>query len=160
MVLLILTVNLVQLDTLTGTPTSPPRNSTAILGHHESPTSQNLLLSPSSLRTPVVSPPPSGTPVDQIIPDKEREKTLYPGRVLLTSKFAAIMVPFYPLVVCARERQFKNVCSGMPRILSRNGRHINSSPSYVQKHDTEKRRINTDKVTNPMMYSISGPTRH
>lgn len=129
----------VQLDALTGIPTSPPRNAIPIPGRQDSPTSQNpLLLSPTSLgRNPIVSSPPSGTRELTNI-DKEREKALYPGRVLLTSKSVTIILPLLSLALCKWEglRMCFLACSGTyPAVAII---ILTAHPSYVHKHDTQE----------------------
>src|ERR1700729_2371599 len=67
-------------------PASPPLAPVSISSHQGSPSKIPSLLSPSS---PKVSSSSASveSPVKEIsASDKEREKLLYPGRVLLTSK--------------------------------------------------------------------------
>ncbi|KAG1724283.1 GTP cyclohydrolase N terminal-domain-containing protein [Suillus occidentalis] len=87
-----------KLDAFT-TPGSPPSHGTPITGHHDSPTSSNLLLSPSSSLSKVhlASVSPASTPSDHNLTDKEREKALYPGRVLLTTHPDQHGIKPYPL---------------------------------------------------------------
>ncbi|KAF8125121.1 GTP cyclohydrolase N terminal-domain-containing protein [Boletus edulis] len=97
-----------KLDALTTSP--PPHspqgaNGIPIPGRsgHEcigSPSSSNLLLSPStplSRAHLVSSTPPTSTPLDHPLIDKEREKALYPGRVVLATYPDQHGIKPYPL---------------------------------------------------------------
>ena len=97
-----------KLDALTtpSPPQSPQRRGDGIpiMGRNGpeslgSPASSNLLLSPSpSLTRPhlVSSTPPTSTPPDHPLTDREREKALYPGRVVLASEFS----PYWSNMTC------------------------------------------------------------
>jgi hypothetical protein len=78
-------------------PQSPRRDGISIPGRNGpeslgSPSSSNLLLSPSPSLTRAhlaSSTPPTSTPSDHPLTDREREKALYPGRVILASEFSS-----------------------------------------------------------------------
>ncbi|KZP21484.1 hypothetical protein FIBSPDRAFT_825764 [Athelia psychrophila] len=77
-----------KLDGLSAAPSSPPLVPVAIPGRYGSPPTHSIPLSmtPPSVKSPlqsVGSPPHEAKEVSQA--DKEREKLLYPGRVLLTT---------------------------------------------------------------------------
>ncbi|KAG6370540.1 GTP cyclohydrolase N terminal-domain-containing protein [Boletus reticuloceps] len=95
-----------KLDALTTPP--PPHspqgaNGIPIPGRNEcigSPSSSNLLLSPSTSLSRahlVSSTPPTSTPPDHPLIDKEREKALYPGRVVLATYPDQHGIKPYPL---------------------------------------------------------------
>lgn len=87
-----------KLDALTS-PASPPSVGSPIPIHHDSPSTPTLLLSPVSSLSKVhlASPSPTKTPLEHALTDKEREKALYPGRVLLTTHPDQHGIKPYPL---------------------------------------------------------------
>ncbi|KAF8550103.1 hypothetical protein OG21DRAFT_1514477 [Imleria badia] len=135
-----------KLDALT-TPSSPQspqrekgipipgRNGTESIG---SPTSSNLLLSPSpslSRTLLVSSTPPTSTPSDHPLTDKEREKALYPGRVILATYPDQHGIKPYPLQWGAPDPAVRGpvICSRLPTsIKQRNalGAHSGSYSIY------------------------------
>ncbi|KIK10613.1 hypothetical protein PISMIDRAFT_124184 [Pisolithus microcarpus 441] len=126
-----------KLDSLI-TPTSPPRNGPSSPGGQlDSPTSPNLLFSPSTTlsRTQIVSSPPIGTSVEQTISGKDREKVLYPGRVLLTTYPDQHGIKPYPLQWGAPDPSDRGpiICSRLPSSIKRRnaiGAHSGSYSIY------------------------------
>ncbi|KAG8214313.1 GTP cyclohydrolase N terminal-domain-containing protein [Butyriboletus roseoflavus] len=125
-------------------PLSPPsRNGIQIPGRngHESvgsPPSSNLLLSPSTSLAGthlVSSPPPTSTPLDHRSTDKEREKALYPGRVILATYPDQNGIKPYSLQWGASDPSVRGpvICSRLPSsIKQRNalGAHSGSYSIY------------------------------
>ncbi|KAF9236969.1 GTP cyclohydrolase N terminal-domain-containing protein [Melanogaster broomeanus] len=129
-----------KLDALT-MPVSPQRSGVPIPGRQEpetSPTISTLLLSPSTSlsRTQLVSfSPPTSTPPDHVSTDKEREKALYPGRVLLTTYPDQNGIRPFPLQWGASDPAVRGpvICSRLPSsIKQRNalGAHSGSYSIY------------------------------
>ncbi|KAG2125613.1 GTP cyclohydrolase N terminal-domain-containing protein [Suillus cothurnatus] len=125
-----------KLDAFT-TPRSPPSHGTPITGHHDSPISSTLLLSPSSSLSKVhlASASQASTPPDHSQTDKEREKALYPGRVLLTTHPDQHGIRPFPLQWGASDPSVRGpvICSRLPSsVKQRNalGAHSGSYSIY------------------------------
>ncbi|KAI9568441.1 GTP cyclohydrolase N terminal-domain-containing protein [Boletus coccyginus] len=101
-----------------------------------SPSSSNLLLSPSPRKAHLVSSaPPTSTPPDRPLTDREREKALYPGRVVLATYPDQHGIKPYPLQWGASDPAVRGpvICSRLPTsIKQRNalGAHSGSYSIY------------------------------
>ena len=106
---------MLKLDALTAPSHSLARDGISIPGHNGpdsvgSPSSSSLLLSPTSLTGHLVSVPSAGASSGHTLTDREREKALYPGRVILASEF----LPFIACISCPTSTQPKRVCNWTP----------------------------------------------